>query len=84
MFFRSRDCRSWNRWLMHLLAFAVITAQNYQDLLLNHVSYLQSRCTGNLLQSYLNAQSISRNFLAWPRIKLNFDALFYRMTCRCA
>jgi hypothetical protein len=65
-FFRSRLCANLNCRLIHLLAFAAIIAQNRQNLVLNHLSHLQSRRARDLLQSYLNVQSISMNFFSFP------------------
>jgi hypothetical protein len=60
VFFRS----NWNRMFVHLLAFEAIIAQKHHTLLLNNLSRLQSRYTRNLLQSSVNVQSISLNFLS--------------------
>jgi hypothetical protein len=46
------------------LRLAAIIAQKHQNLILNPLSRLQSRCERNSLQGFLNAPSAARNFLS--------------------
>jgi hypothetical protein len=51
---------------------------------LNHLSHLQSRHARNLLQSYLNRQSILWNIFSWSRVTIKFYLIFYEIRCRGA
>jgi hypothetical protein len=51
---------------VHLLTVAAIIAQKHENLLLNKLSGLHSRYTGDIMHSYLNAQFITGRPFDFP------------------